>query len=61
MGDILENCCTVQAMNEWGCWITISIDGVHEDYNKIRAPLKFDDMLRKLEAINEYKKKNFVV
>jgi len=24
-GDILENCCTVQAMNEWGCWITISI------------------------------------
>ena len=25
-GDILENCCTVQAMNEWGCWITISID-----------------------------------
>jgi small subunit ribosomal protein S1 len=27
MGDILENCCVVQAMNEWGCWITISIDG----------------------------------
>ena len=26
MGDVLENCCTVQAMNEWGCWITISID-----------------------------------
>ena len=25
-GDILENCCTVQAMNEWGCWIAISID-----------------------------------
>jgi small subunit ribosomal protein S1 len=25
-GDILKNCCTVQAMNEWGCWITISID-----------------------------------
>jgi len=27
VGDVLENCCTVQAMNEWGCWITISIDG----------------------------------
>jgi small subunit ribosomal protein S1 len=26
VGDVLENCCTVQAMNEWGCWITISID-----------------------------------
>ena len=26
MGDVLENCCTVQAMNEWGCWIAISID-----------------------------------
>jgi len=28
-GDILENCCTVQAMNEWGCWITISIEGAN--------------------------------
>jgi small subunit ribosomal protein S1 len=29
VGDVLENCCTVQAMNEWGCWITISIDGAN--------------------------------
>ena len=29
VGDILENCCTVQAMNEWGCWIAISIDGAN--------------------------------
>ena len=26
VGDVLENCCTVHAMNDWGCWITISID-----------------------------------
>jgi len=29
VGDVLENCCTVQAMNEWGCWITICIDGAN--------------------------------
>jgi len=29
VGDVLENCCTVHAMNEWGCWITISIDGAN--------------------------------
>jgi small subunit ribosomal protein S1 len=29
VGDILENCCTVQAMNEWGCWIAISIDNAN--------------------------------
>jgi small subunit ribosomal protein S1 len=29
VGDVLENCCTVQAMNEWGCWIAISIDGAN--------------------------------
>jgi len=27
VGDILENVCTVQALNQWGSWITISIDG----------------------------------
>jgi small subunit ribosomal protein S1 len=26
VGDVLKNCCTVQAMNDWGCWIAISID-----------------------------------
>jgi len=44
-GDILENCCTVQAMNEWGCWIAISIDGAstvamchitHLSYERLR-------------------------
>jgi len=27
VGSILTNCCQVHAMNDWGCWITISIDG----------------------------------
>jgi len=47
MGDVLENCCTVQAMNEWGCWITISIDGANTvamchitqlSYERLRKP-----------------------
>lgn len=42
-------------------WITISIDGVHEEYDSIRAPLKFNDMLRKLEAIKKYKEENSLI
>jgi hypothetical protein len=42
-------------------WITISVDGVHEEYDKIRAPLKFEDTLRKLEAIKTYKEKNALI
>jgi small subunit ribosomal protein S1 len=26
VGNILTDCCQVHAMNDWGCWITISID-----------------------------------
>lgn len=36
-------------------WITISVDGVGETYDKIRRPLKFNDLIRKLEAIKQYK------
>ncbi len=36
-------------------WITISADGVGEAYEKIRKPLKFDDLLNKLKAIKQYK------
>jgi len=39
-------------------WITISIDGVGETYNKIRKPLKFDDLLSKIKAIKKYKDEN---
>jgi radical SAM protein with 4Fe4S-binding SPASM domain len=36
-------------------WITISVDGLKESYERIRKPLKFDDLLDKLRAIREYK------
>lgn len=36
-------------------WITISVDGVGETYEKIRKPLKFDDLLSKIKAIKKYK------
>ncbi|MBI1388542.1 MAG: radical SAM protein [bacterium] len=39
-------------------WITISIDGMGETYNKIRAPLKFDETLQKIREMKEYKDKN---
>ena len=38
--------------------ITISIDGMGETYNHIRAPLKFDETLKKLQDISDYKKTN---
>jgi radical SAM protein with 4Fe4S-binding SPASM domain len=36
-------------------WITISIDGVGATYEKIRGPLKFNDLLDKIKAIKRYK------
>jgi radical SAM protein with 4Fe4S-binding SPASM domain len=39
-------------------WITISVDGTDERYNAIRKPLKFEDTLRKIRDIKEYKTKN---
>jgi len=38
-------------------WITVSFDGVGEEYNKIRAPLKYEVMLERLRNIHDYKKK----
>lgn len=37
-------------------WLTISFDGVGEMYEKIRAPLKFDDMVNKIKNFKEIKK-----
>ena len=37
--------------------ITVSIDGMDEVYNKIRKPLKFDETLKKLTDIANFKKK----
>ena len=37
-------------------WITVSFDGLGEDYNKIRKPLIFEETLQKLKDIKDYKK-----
>ena len=37
-------------------WITVSFDGVGDEYNRIRAPLVYDDILDNLRRIHEYKK-----
>ena len=39
-------------------WITISIDGVGETYEKIRKPIKFLDTLDRIKAIKEFKDKH---
>ena len=36
-------------------WITISVDGLDEEYEKIRKPLKFADTLRRIRQMNDYK------
>tara|TARA_B100000700_G_C15063326_1_gene867556 strand:+ start:5846 stop:6970 length:1125 start_codon:yes stop_codon:yes gene_type:complete len=41
--------------------ITISIDGMGANYNKIRYPLKFDETVKKLEFIQNYKEKNNLI
>lgn len=42
-------------------WITISIDGTDDEYNKIRKPLKFDDTLKRLQDIKQYKDENNLI
>lgn len=39
-------------------WITISVDGTGDEYEKIRKPLKFSDTLRKIKDICEVKREN---
>jgi len=38
-------------------WLTISFDGVGETYEKIRAPAKFDDMVKKTRTFAEIKQR----
>jgi len=42
-------------------WITISVDGVDEEYNKIRSPLNFDETLQRLKDIKKYKDENGLI
>ena len=47
------------ALHEAGAdWITVSFDGVDEEYNRIRAPLIYDDMIERLKIIHNYKSIN---
>lgn len=39
-------------------WITVSFDGIGEEYNKIRKPLKYEETLQKLINIKDYKEQN---
>ena len=39
-------------------WITVSIDGLDDEYEKIRKPLKFKDTFRKVRQMQEYKDEN---
>lgn len=36
-------------------WITISVDGIGATYEKIRKPIKFDELLEKIKAIKHFK------
>jgi len=48
-----------QKMVEAGIdWITISVDGLGKTYERIRKPLKFDDLLGKIRAIRQYKEEH---
>jgi radical SAM protein with 4Fe4S-binding SPASM domain len=39
-------------------WITISVDGIGETYERVRKPLKFNDLLENIKAIKQYKDEN---
>jgi radical SAM protein with 4Fe4S-binding SPASM domain len=36
-------------------WITISVDGVGETYERIRGPIRFEELLQKIRDIKQYK------
>lgn len=38
-------------------WITVSIDGIGAEYERIRTPLKFEDTLQKIKDVHEIKQK----
>jgi len=42
-------------------WITISVDGVDEEYDAIRKPLTFADTLRRIRAMHDYKQRKGLV
>jgi len=57
-GSKLEICYFQKMVNAGIDWITISVDGLDEEYEKIRKPLKFKDILKNIKNISQYKKDN---
>jgi len=47
-----------EAMEAGIDWITVSVDGLNEVYERIRRPLKFKDILNKLKDIKKIKERN---
>ena len=37
-------------------WITISIDGMGDNYNKIRKPMTYEKILKRLKELQDYKR-----
>lgn len=46
----------IQVMDAGADWITISVDGLQEQYESIRNPLKFNDIFQKIKEIQKAKK-----
>lgn len=42
-------------------WFSISVDGIDEEYNKIRKPLTFEGTLKRLQDIKKYKEENNLI
>jgi len=42
-------------------WITISVDGIDNEYEAIRRPLKFSEILGKLQAIKRFKDEHHLI
>lgn len=50
----------VKVMEAGADWITISIDGLAEQYNSVRKPLVFEDTLAKIKMMDRIKKERGV-
>ncbi len=46
----------IKMMDAGASWITVSFDGLGEEYEKIRKPLKYEETLAKIKEIKEIKK-----
>ena len=54
-GSTLDRETFIRIMNAGATWITVSFDGLGDDYDKIRKPLKYEETLNKLKEIKKIK------